>query len=261
VTDGPDPVAPTARIVAELNRLRNAAGGLTTRQIAERTGNAVSHTTVAETLNGNRIPGWRAMRAIVLALGGDEELFMALWIGVKPPPEREPGDSPSGAASLAALPDRLRGLARDVALAAQVLDLTDRAEVEADRDAARRELADERQQWADARADLNRHIEALYQQAKRYLDAMARVVYGRPYDELPAGQQMVLEYLFSAVPPAERRDDGATIVSGPFAAVSTGGGYTLYAGDRPLFRFTSRDRAALVAVACAALGDPSTTDS
>jgi transcriptional regulator with XRE-family HTH domain len=160
VTDGPDPVAPTARIVAELNRLRNAAGGLTTRQIAERTGNAVSHTTVAETLNGNRIPGWRAMRAIVLALGGDEELFMALWIGVKPPPEREPGDSPSGAASLAALPDRLRGLARDVALAAQVLDLTDRAEVEADRDAARRELADERQQWADARADLNRHIEA-----------------------------------------------------------------------------------------------------
>lgn len=64
---------------AALRELHALAGRPSTRAMAGKLTN-VSHTTVAEALNGKRVPSWSAVRGIVRLLGGNEERFRELWV-------------------------------------------------------------------------------------------------------------------------------------------------------------------------------------
>src|SRR2546423_10460771 len=64
---------------AALRELHGRAGRPSTRAMAGRLDD-VSHTTVAEALNGKRVPSWSVVCGIVRLLGGDEERFRELWL-------------------------------------------------------------------------------------------------------------------------------------------------------------------------------------
>jgi hypothetical protein len=70
---------PAGELAAALRALRAQAGTPSTRVLARRVG-TVSHTTVAETLAGRRVPSWPIVDGIVRALGGDEGEFRHLWL-------------------------------------------------------------------------------------------------------------------------------------------------------------------------------------
>ena len=74
-------------ILAELrNRLRvlyRHNGEPSTREIARRTGKAISHTTANVVLRCEKIPRWGQLEQVVEALGGDTDEFRQLWIAVR----------------------------------------------------------------------------------------------------------------------------------------------------------------------------------
>jgi hypothetical protein len=74
----PAPGKPLDTLAAALQRLRRQAGDPSTRTI----GRAVSHshTTVAQALNGSRLPKWEVVEQIVRYLRGDVEQFRTLWL-------------------------------------------------------------------------------------------------------------------------------------------------------------------------------------
>lgn len=65
------------RFAADLRELRRRAGGLTYRQLAERSGYAVS--TVSEAAGGRRLPTLDVALAYAMACGGDEQEWAAKW--------------------------------------------------------------------------------------------------------------------------------------------------------------------------------------
>src|SRR5262245_1079873 len=72
----PDRVRP---LVAALHSLHLQAGKPSMRTISGAVGN-VSHTTVAELINGKRIPSWPIVESVVRYLQGDVGAFQQLWI-------------------------------------------------------------------------------------------------------------------------------------------------------------------------------------
>lgn len=71
-------------LFAELRELHLWAGEPSTRALAamirETPGQAASHTTVADMLNGRRVPSLPMLERIVRALGGDSAHFRELWM-------------------------------------------------------------------------------------------------------------------------------------------------------------------------------------
>jgi hypothetical protein len=76
--NGVERASQTYALVCALRELRLRAGQPTTRLIAK--GSGSSHTTVAETLSGKRIPSWPLVAGIVTYLDGDKERFRQLWM-------------------------------------------------------------------------------------------------------------------------------------------------------------------------------------
>ncbi|WP_329082417.1 AIPR family protein [Streptosporangium sp. NBC_01469] len=66
-------------LAGELNSLRMAAGAPSLRKLADMTGQAVSHTTIAAAFKGRVVPRWEVVQRIVDALHGDTALFQRLW--------------------------------------------------------------------------------------------------------------------------------------------------------------------------------------
>jgi hypothetical protein len=67
---------------AALRALHVRAGQPSTRVIARGIG-SISHTTVSQTLRGDRVPSWPLLSKIVLGLGGDEDEFRDLWAATR----------------------------------------------------------------------------------------------------------------------------------------------------------------------------------
>ena len=65
-----------------LRALHVRAGEPSTRVIARGIG-SISHTTVSQTLRGDRVPSWPIFSKIVLQLGGDEDEFRDLWAAAR----------------------------------------------------------------------------------------------------------------------------------------------------------------------------------
>jgi hypothetical protein len=76
----PDPLT---RLRLLLRDLYLHSGEPSTRTIAKETNRAVSHTTVSKVLNCTSPPRWRQLEAVVVALGGDVELFRKNWIEMR----------------------------------------------------------------------------------------------------------------------------------------------------------------------------------
>ena len=83
---------PSQSLTLALGDLHRAVGKPTSRQIADGVG-SVSHTSIADTLAGRRIPSWRILEKIVVYLGGDVERFRALWADATAPPPTVTGES------------------------------------------------------------------------------------------------------------------------------------------------------------------------
>jgi hypothetical protein len=66
-----------------LKRLHRNDGEPSTREIAKRTGTAISHTTVHSTLRCLRTPQWGPLELVVEALRGDIEEFRRLWVAIR----------------------------------------------------------------------------------------------------------------------------------------------------------------------------------
>lgn len=65
-----------------LQALHVQAGAPSTRVIARGIG-SISHTTVSQTLRGDRVPSWPVLSKIVLELGGDEDEFRDFWAATR----------------------------------------------------------------------------------------------------------------------------------------------------------------------------------
>lgn len=63
-----------------IEHLHRENGKPSTREIARRTGRAVSHATVGEILRGERVPRWQSLEPVVRALYGDVREFHRLWL-------------------------------------------------------------------------------------------------------------------------------------------------------------------------------------
>lgn len=85
---------PREELVGQLQVLHAHAGLPSSRAVAAKTGQ-VSHTTVAQALNGRRIPSWRTLMSIVQALDGDTEHFRGLWRALDESSTSEPKASGS----------------------------------------------------------------------------------------------------------------------------------------------------------------------
>lgn len=120
-----------AAFVAELVRLREAAGTPSFRAMAAASG-AVSHATLHQTVTGNRLQPWETVREFVRACGGDEDVFHEHWqrvhraqTGATDDPDANGGDGveDDGAAERPRRPHRLlrRGSRRPVLIGAAVL--------------------------------------------------------------------------------------------------------------------------------------------
>jgi hypothetical protein len=90
-------------LAARLGEWHVAAGAPSTRAIATGIGIG-SHSTVAEALNGHRIPSWPILSGIVQYLGGDLDEARALWADGRPAAVPEP--------EVAALSAAVRALGR-----------------------------------------------------------------------------------------------------------------------------------------------------
>lgn len=72
---------PRAVLHAELRRYHADAGSPSTRMIASQLRDiSVSHTTVAEALNGRRLPSWKVIDALARFLGADRDHLHDLWL-------------------------------------------------------------------------------------------------------------------------------------------------------------------------------------
>jgi hypothetical protein len=82
---------PQASLAAALQHLRRQAGDPSTRTIEQGISDShapgkvisVSHSTIAQALNGSRCPKWELLEQIVSYLGGDVEEFRLLWRAVQ----------------------------------------------------------------------------------------------------------------------------------------------------------------------------------
>lgn len=75
-----------AELISELRSAHLAAGAPSTRMISRRIaqrGGRVSHTSVHDAINGNRLVSWPMTEAIVKALGADVSLFRRLWAAAR----------------------------------------------------------------------------------------------------------------------------------------------------------------------------------
>jgi tetratricopeptide (TPR) repeat protein len=78
VDPGVAKVAESSAFRSALRDLYEAAGKPSARSISRDLAD-VSHTTVADLLNGRRIPSWAIARRVIAFLGGDEASFKQLW--------------------------------------------------------------------------------------------------------------------------------------------------------------------------------------
>ncbi|GEB52691.1 hypothetical protein SCA03_52420 [Streptomyces cacaoi] len=103
------------RLRYRVQLLHRQAGEPSFRVVAQRTGKAISHTTVGSVLRCEKPPGWGPLELVVEALGGQLDEFRQLWVAVRdeasplelPTPgagEDEGEEAPSSAAELT-LPD------------------------------------------------------------------------------------------------------------------------------------------------------------
>jgi len=83
-----------AELKERLQRLHRHSGEPSLREVARRTGRAVSHTTVNQVLRGTGLPKWGPTELVVEALGGDPQEFRALWVAARDEQD-EAGVAPS----------------------------------------------------------------------------------------------------------------------------------------------------------------------
>ncbi|GAA3013117.1 hypothetical protein [Actinokineospora diospyrosa] len=72
-----------AALLAELRLVHVAAGEPTVRDLAVRSGGRISRDTVHRVLAADRVPRWRNLELVVLALGGDVDRFHELWVAAR----------------------------------------------------------------------------------------------------------------------------------------------------------------------------------
>ena len=77
-------------LTSALADLHRRAGKPTSRAIASAVA-SVSHTTVADTIGGRRVPSWPILEKIVVYLGGDTLQFRMLWEDAITPPSTNSG--------------------------------------------------------------------------------------------------------------------------------------------------------------------------
>jgi hypothetical protein len=118
---------PDRILASALDDLHRAAGKPTSRKIAEAVG-SVSHTTIADTLAGRRVPSWPILEKIVVHLGGDVVRFRALWADATAPASAAHGEAAVEGfvtqyrRQVAALHERLRNLIGSRAVAVRFDD-------------------------------------------------------------------------------------------------------------------------------------------
>ncbi|WP_245225458.1 hypothetical protein [Streptomyces smyrnaeus] len=71
------------RLRYRLQLLHRQRGEPSFRVVAQRTGKAISHTTVGNVLRCESPPGWGPLELVAEALGGELDEFRALWIAVR----------------------------------------------------------------------------------------------------------------------------------------------------------------------------------
>ncbi|MFD3926889.1 TIR domain-containing protein [Streptomyces sp. NPDC058614] len=71
------PTQPLDALAAALRELHARAGKPSMRALAQDV--SISHTTVADALNGKRVPSWGTVESLVRQLGGNEKEFTRLW--------------------------------------------------------------------------------------------------------------------------------------------------------------------------------------
>ncbi|MEU9750195.1 hypothetical protein [Streptomyces niveus] len=71
------------RLSYRLKLLHRQSGEPSFRVVAQRTGKAISHTTVGNVLHCASPPGWGALELVVEALDGDVDEFRTLWVAVR----------------------------------------------------------------------------------------------------------------------------------------------------------------------------------
>jgi hypothetical protein len=74
---------PQEAVTAYLQALHEEAGSPSQRKLSEMAG--ISNSTVADALNGARVPTWRTLEPLVKALGGDPEDLRPIWLLCKGP--------------------------------------------------------------------------------------------------------------------------------------------------------------------------------
>jgi WD40 repeat protein len=79
----PDSSEPLADLRRRIQRLHITAGEPSARDIASRTGRAISHTTVLGVIRCARLPTWGQLEVVVEALRGDVESFRSSWVAVR----------------------------------------------------------------------------------------------------------------------------------------------------------------------------------
>lgn len=72
-----------AELRARLKRLHRLSGEPSTRELARRTGGAITHTTVHAVLRCVRLPRWGPLELVVEALGGEQNEFRQLWVAIR----------------------------------------------------------------------------------------------------------------------------------------------------------------------------------
>ena len=79
----PEPGAPCHDLLLALHELHLRAGEPSTRAIESSSGHAISRETANRVLRGGAVPRWNSLAAVVVALGGDVEIFRELWISAR----------------------------------------------------------------------------------------------------------------------------------------------------------------------------------
>src|SRR4051812_41906896 len=96
---------PLVVLVSELEELRLRAGAPSLRDIAKKTGGAVSHTTVSQVFKTKSPPNREYLRAIVRGLDGDVRVFDDLWLESRRRRAGAGSDPPSSAETEVMQPD------------------------------------------------------------------------------------------------------------------------------------------------------------
>jgi peptide deformylase len=88
-----------------LRWLHRNDGEPSTREIARRTGRAISHTTVNGVLRCAKTPKWDQLELVVEALHGDRAEFHALWVAVRDHEDDRSPAAPSGTPEPSTIPE------------------------------------------------------------------------------------------------------------------------------------------------------------